>query len=398
MTLYRAAWVLPVAAPPVRDGWVLVGDGRILDAGGGAAPAAAVDLGRAAILPGLVNAHTHLELSGLAGEVPPAASMPAWVCALLAKRRVEPPPAGPVLAAIAEARRAGTALVGDVSNSLATVAPLAASPLAAVVFHELIGFKPRDAGATVAEAARALDDHPGGPDVRVSLAVHAPYSCAPELFRAVRAWLERHPAAVTSVHLGESSEELRFLADGTGPWRELLEALHAWNPAWTPPGVDPVAYVDSLGFLDERVLAVHGVQLGEAALDRLAARGSTLVTCPRSNRWVGAGAPPLDRFHRSGVRVAFGTDSLASVADLNLFAELAEARRLAPGVPARALLASATREGAAALGQADRFGTIEAGRRAALIAVEIPAGVTDVEEYLVTGIQPSAISWLEDRR
>ena len=395
MTAYRAAWVLPVVAPPIRDGWVLVGDGRVVDLGGGIPPAGVVDLGDAAILPGLVNAHTHLELSGLAGQVPPAASMPVWVCDLLARRRLEPPPPGPIVEAIGEARRAGTALLGDVSNSLATVSPLAASPLAAVVFHELVGFNLRDPDRLVADAARALDALAGGPDVQVSLAAHAPYSCAPGLFRAVRAWLDGRREAITSLHLGESPEELRFLADGTGPWRELLEALHAWNPAWTPPGTDPVSYVDGLGFLDERVLAVHGVQLDEAALGRLAARGTTLVTCPRSNRWVGVGPPPIDRFYRAGVRVAFGTDSLASVSDLNLFAELAEARRLAPGVPARTLLASATRDGAAALGHADRFGAIEAGRRAALIAVETPAGVTDVEEYLVTGIPPSAISWLE---
>jgi cytosine/adenosine deaminase-related metal-dependent hydrolase len=387
--------VLPVVVPPIRGGWVRVDGGRVVDLGGGTVPAGAVDLGDAAILPGLVNAHTHLELSGLAGRVPPAASMPVWVCDLLGKRRLEPPPPGPIVEAIAEARRAGTALVGDVGNSLATVAPLAASPLAAVVFHELIGFNPGDPDRMVAEAARALDGLSAGPDVQVSLAVHAPYSCAPSVFRAVRAWLDSRPGKVTSLHLGESAEECRFLADGTGPWRELLEALHAWNPAWTPPGTDPAAYVDGLGLLDERVLAVHGVHLDEAALGRLAARGATLVTCPRSNHWVGVGPPPIDRFYRSGVRVALGTDSLASVSDLNLFAELAEARRLAPGVPARALLASATREGARALGQGDRFGVIEAGRRAALVAVEIPARVTDVEEYLVTGIQPSAITWLE---
>jgi len=395
VTAYRAAWLLPIVAPPIRGGWVLVDGGHVVDLGGGAAPAGAVDLGDVAILPGLVNAHTHLELSGLAGQVPPAASMPIWVCDLLGKRRPEPPPPGPIVEAIAEARRAGTALVGDVGNSWATVAPLAASPLAAVVFHELIGFNPRDAGRMVAEAAGALEGLSAAPDVEPSLAVHAPYSCAPSLFCAVRRWLDGRPGKVTSLHLAESPEEVRFLADGTGPWRQLLEALHAWDPAWAPPGTDPAAYVDGLGFLDERVLAVHGVHLDEAALARLAARGTTVVTCPRSNRWVGAGSPPVDSFYRAGVRVAFGTDSLASVSDLNLFAELAEARRLAPGVPARALLASATWEGARALGQGDRFGSIAAGRRAALLAVETPAGVTDVEEYLVTGIQPSAIRWLE---
>ena len=119
------------------------------------------------------------------------------------------------------------------------------------------------------------------------------------------------------------------------------------------------------------------------------------MTCPRSNRWTGAGTPPLESFYESGVRVAVGTDSLASVEDLNVFAELACMRTLAPHIPAARLLESATLAGARALGLADQFGTIDAGKRAELIAVRVPRGVDDVEEYLVSGLQPDAIEWLE---
>jgi cytosine/adenosine deaminase-related metal-dependent hydrolase len=138
---------------------------------------------------------------------------------------------------------------------------------------------------------------------------------------------------------------------------------------------------------------VHGVQFDGDDLDRLRSRDMTVVSCPRSNQHVGVGAPPLEAFYAMDVNVAFGTDSLASVPDLNLFSELAGARRLAPRVRARALLESATRQGAAALGF-DEFGTIEPGKRAQLIAVRTPAGVDDVEEYLVGGIEPAAVRWL----
>jgi len=163
---------------------------------------------------------------------------------------------------------------------------------------------------------------------------------------------------------------------------------------WQAPHCSPVDYLADMGFLTGAVLAVHGVQLEGSDLDRLQTLGVTLVSCPRSNRYVGVGSPPLEAFYAMDVEVAFGTDSLASVDDLNMFSELAEARRIAPKVPARTLLRSATLTGAGALGFGDQFGSIEPGKRAALIAVRVPEGVSDVEEYLVSGIQPSAIQWL----
>ena len=142
-----------------------------------------------------------------------------------------------------------------------------------------------------------------------------------------------------------------------------------------------------MGFLDDRILVVHGVQFGAAELERIAAKGATLVTCPRGNLRTGAGAPPVEAFYESGNRVAIGTDSLASVPDLNLFAELAQLRRLAPDVRARALIESATINGARALGFDRDFGTIEAGKHDGLIAVELDGTVSNVEEYLVSGIR-----------
>jgi cytosine/adenosine deaminase-related metal-dependent hydrolase len=156
-----------------------------------------------------------------------------------------------------------------------------------------------------------------------------------------------------------------------------------------------VQYLDDNGFLGPRTLAVHGVQMSATDLARLAKKRATIVTCPRSNGYTGAGAPPLEEFYASNVRVSSGTDSLASTPDLNVFAELATIRALAPTIPAEALLDSATRQGADALGFGADYGTIEPGKRARLIAVELPHAVGDVEEYLVSGIQPEQIRWLD---
>ena len=351
-------------------------------------------------MPALVNAHTHLELSHLRGVIPPSDNFLAWIGGIMAARRGYPDPDDPRIldaarAGIAEAHASGTGLVGDISNTLVTAPLLREAGMAAQLFYELLRFNPTDAAAMTREARAKAD--PVASDaamIRVSLAPHAPYSVAPSLFAAIRADLDAHPGHVSSVHLGESAEEVEFVKRGTGPWRTVLQQLNVWTDEWQAPGTSPVEYLDGLGFLDARVLAVHGVQFAGTDLDLLRARGVTLVSCPRSNRYVGVGSPPLEAFYATKVRVAFGTDSLASVEDLNLFAELAEARRLAPRVSAHALLDSATRRGAEALGFGSEFGTIEARKRAQLIAVRVPSGVDDVEEYLVSGITPGDVSWV----
>jgi cytosine/adenosine deaminase-related metal-dependent hydrolase len=402
MIHYHASWVVPITEPPVRDSWVAVDRGRIvaLSRRRPADGTTEVDLGEVAILPGLVNAHTHLELSYLRDQVPPSSTFVAWIRDVMSARGTRPDPDSPEILgavdrAIDEAIACGTAVVGDISNTLVTFGPLARSPLAAIVFYELIRFNTPDARAVVERASQTLEALAPTERVRASLAAHAPYSVAPLVFRAIRQAVDRDPFSACSVHLSESAEEMEFIRTGGGPWRAMLEELGSWDPTWVPPGGTPVQFLDESGFLDGRVLAVHGVQMNAADLQRLAARGTTLVTCPRSNGHTGAGAPPLDEFYHSGVRVAVGTDSLASTPDLNVFAELATMRALAPSVPAAALLDSATRQGSRALGFDADFGTIESGKLARLLAVTVPAGTSNVEEYLVSGIAREQIRWIE---
>jgi cytosine/adenosine deaminase-related metal-dependent hydrolase len=403
MRIYHAAWVLPVLTPPIRQGWVAVEDGRIVDTGGrherpDAPPAGEhVDLGEAAIMPALANAHTHLELSWLRGRTRPAGSFLGWVSAMLRERlqspdgRDEAYVRASMALALDEMKASGTGLVGDVSNSLAHLDVLDASGLEGIVFHEVIRFRAADAERVVEESRRKIGEARAGGRWRLALAPHAPYSVAPTVFRALAAARPGLPEPRMSVHIAESPEEVEFIGRGGGGWPDLLKRLGAWDPDWRAPGCGPVEYLDRLGFWDGRTLAVHAVQASDADLAILSERGVTLVTCPRSNAWVGAGAPPVDAFYRSGARVAVGTDSLTSVEDLNLFSELAALRRIAPGVKAAHLLRSATLSGAEALGFGATHGAIARGRTAALIAVEVPPGTTDVEEYLVSGIEPGKV-------
>jgi aminodeoxyfutalosine deaminase len=394
-----AAWVLPVAGPPIEGATIAVDDGRIVSVEPGIAPEAENIGGPCVVLPALVNAHTHLELSYLRGRIPRASRFTDWVKPLLAARQAAPDPERiqvEAAAAISEAHATGTWLFGDVSNTLAAVPLLRQLRRPARVFYELLGFNVADPEARVAEARTRIDaaerDGDAG-DIRFSLAPHAPYSVSPALFDAIRRDASRHDG-VTTVHLAESPEEVQLLADGSGPWRELLQTLGVWTDTWHPPACSPVAYLHQRGFLDASTVAVHGVQCNGDDITHLRSVGATLVSCPRSNAWVGAGRPPLTELYAAGVPVAFGTDSLASVEDLNLFSELAWARRLAPGVPARQLIESATMRGAHALGFGGDYGSIEAGKRAALISVRLPRDVRDVEEYLVSGIPAADIAWV----
>jgi len=396
MIVHRGAWVLPIAAPPVRRGWIAVERGRIAAIGGPAdvppASAEPSEERQEILLPGLVNAHTHLELSWLRGLVPPCSSMPAWVDRLIARRRaVAGQPPTPIVEGIEEVMAGGTALIGDIANTLDAWEPIARSGLGGYVFHELLGFNVQDPDTIVADTQASIDALEHIPHLRCAVVPHAPFSTSPALFTAIAA---AGRDRVLSVHLGESNEEVEFLHTGLGAWRDLLERLGTWDPGWSPPGCGPVEYLERLGCVNERLLAVHGVQLTDAELARLADAGATLVTCPRSNRWTGAGDPPIGRFYDSGVRVAIGTDSLASVETVRLFDELAAVRALVPGVPAAAVLRSATASGAEALGFGDVYGTLEPGKVAAVIGVQVPPDVTDVEEYLLSGIAPGAVRWV----
>ncbi len=404
MTAVTARWVLPVSGAPVAGGWVSVAHGRVADVGGGSAPAGARDLGDTVLLPGLVNAHTHLELSWMAGRVPPQVSMDAWIRTMMGIRRAGPAGGDAEVAAamrdaLASAKATGTVLIGDISNSLASVPALAEAGVDATVFHEILGFNPLDVASQVREAharLRSVHQSTRPREHRSSVVAHAPYSTAPELFREIAA---RHVGpAPLAVHLAESNEEMEFLRTGQGPIREMLEALGVWTGTWTPPGSHPVRYLRDLGYLQPGTLLVHGVHFTADDLDDARSAEAVVVTCPRSNVWVGGGVPPLARFYASGVDVAIGTDSLTSVDSLNLFDELAAMRRLAPEVDAARLLESATRVGAEALGYTRDYGTISTGKLAKFVAVQLPAGLTrvrDVEEYLVSGVPASSVSLVD---
>lgn len=407
MQVYAARWLLPVTSPPVQDGAVAVEGSRIVAAGTRdrvlelAGGADVDDLGDAVVLPGLVNAHTHLELSWMAEDPPPGGDYLDWLRALLARREHEDPDVArqAALRAIETVVSRGTVAVGDVSNEAWIVPLLARSSLYGVAFQEIYGFRAADAEGLIQRAAERLDVLAADPDVAaasgrmsVALTPHGPHTTSAGLLRALagRSTASRAPL---SVHVAESSAEAALLADGGGPFAALLRARGQWDDDWIPPRLSPVAHLDRLGALTPRTLAVHCVQLEQQDHSRLQSRGATVVTCPRSNLRLGVGRAPIPQLLRQGIPVALGTDSLASAPDLDLFAEMAALRREHPGLAPAAVLRMATLNGARALGLGERLGSIEPGKLACLLVVPLANAADDPQECLCS--EPGVVHLLE---
>ncbi len=288
------------------------------------------------LLPGLVNAHVHLELDR--PLVPGGRGLVEWVLAL--RGRGAPPGDGSGPAR--EARAFGTALVCDVSNGGHTAPALRAAGLAGVVQHEVLGLGRDTLPARLAVAERA--SRVEGP-ITVRPSPHATYSTHPELIRAAA----RPGGAPATIHLGEDPDERRFLERGEGSFAALLDTFGVDWRHLAPPGCGPVEWLDRLGVLGPDLLLVHGVDLDDADRARIAARGATVVLCPRSNLHVGGWLPDVPALLAAGVRIALGTDSLASVPDLDLLAEVHLLCAAFPSVPEGVFWRAATAGGADAL-------------------------------------------------
>jgi cytosine/adenosine deaminase-related metal-dependent hydrolase len=364
----------------VRDGAVVVDRaGAIVDVG----PAdrvlprhagAALERVRGALLPGLVNAHTHLELSALRGQIPGGAGFVPWVEHMLGTRaEVEPEQeSAQIDRAIDELESFGTVAVGEVTNSLAAVTKLAKRGIVGSVFHEVFGVEREPLESRVAELPRMVQECVGSwpsPDLVYTPTLHTLYTTHSVVARRIVQDAREHGARA-SLHLAEHASERRFLEHGDGPiadWYETRLRLPRSRIEW--PGMSPVAFADNLGALGPHVLCIHLTDARPDELELVARRGAPVVFCPRSNLFIETRLPPLLAARAAGLFPALGTDSLASNVSLDV---LAEARALAdrfPTIAATDLLRMATWEGARALGRSD-IGRIAIGSRPGLVAIE----------------------------
>lgn len=372
----RARWLLPIGSPPIEGGWIRLDRGRITAIGRRGPPGPVHDLGDAIVLPGLVNAHTHLEFSDRTAPLDPAGGLPAWIERVVTLRRSHAQDADQEAARVihairrglAESAAAGVTTVGDI----ATAAPLAAYAQAGPrvrVYREGLGLSADMAAAACRAVLRDLD-RLGAAGVPTGISPHAPYSVAAPLGRRLVATAVARGLPV-AMHLAESREEGDLVASGSGRFRAVLESLGAWQLDHPPRLRAAADWITSLSKAP-RGIVVHGTHLPDdpAALARLARHRDRLavVICPRTTRALSDTLPPLAALRAAGVRVALGTDSRASNPDLSV---RDECRTLVEGglaSPSEAIR-MATVEGAWALGFEDRAGRLAIGRPADLVVL-----------------------------
>lgn len=381
--LLRARTVLPVCAPPIDDGAVLVRGGHIEAVGKfselhSADSGDVVDLGHAILLPGLINAHCHLDYTRMAGLLRPTRHFSDWIKAIVALK------SGWSYTDYAESwlrgaqmlLRTGTTTVVDI-EAVPELLPevLTATPLRVVSCLELLSVRSRQTARQMVDAAVAkLDTLPGEPP---GLSPHAPYSTSPELLRAA-AVAARERGWLLTTHVAESEDEFEMFQVGSGAMHDWLRPQRDMSDCGQG---SPVACLARHGVLSPHFLAVHANYLapGDAAL--LALAGASVVHCPGSHAFFGHQKFPLNELIKTGVNVCLGTDSLATMpvkrnetAELNLFSEM---RRLAENFPAlkpQRILAMTTVNAARAIGRPTELGRLAPGSCADLIA--IPRGKT----------------------
>jgi cytosine/adenosine deaminase-related metal-dependent hydrolase len=385
MKIYAASHLLPVSSPPIEGGAVAVRDGRFVAVGKlseltAAYSAPVSEFPGSAIIPGLVNAHSHLELTHFPSwkirkgiDYSPR-TYTDWVIQVIKISRglTLQEREQSVLEGIRISMESGTTAVGEIVSNPGLLNFYQLSPLAGRLYFEAIGQEPLQCADLLAQLERSVSGFRGG-RLLAGLSPHAPHTLSPGFFGDV-ATLAGRLSVPMSVHLAESRAELEFLFDSSGPIADKLYPFAGWDAYLPPPRrTTPAAYLDALGILKPGTIAAHCVQITPSEAEILKQRGVAVVLCPRSNDKLDVGTAPVRLLKKSGIPLALGTDSLASNDSLSL---LDEARYLLDRFPdditPDEALRMVTLSGAEAIGMGAAVGSLEPDKRGDFLVVSLP--------------------------
>ncbi|MDY0087045.1 MAG: amidohydrolase family protein [Coriobacteriia bacterium] len=387
--LLAARYVLPVAAPHIVDGAILVRGDRIVEIGEFEKLAAAHpdeevrDFGLAVLMPGFVDLHTHLEYSAMRGLVD---DLPysEWKLQLLEKEQLldQGDWEDSALLGAAEALRSGITTIADITETGASARAAASVGLRATIYREVSTMEKRLVGEVMTRAAEDIAKwrEYGDPSrLTIGIAPHATYSCHPELYRRVAEKAVAEGLRV-SMHVAVSRDEYDFVKYGSSRLAvDYRDTYSGTDLGWLPTGVSPVLYLNQWGLFDvPNLLAVHCTQVDDSDMEILAEHDVAVAYCPRCNAKLGMGVAPLGMMLQRGIRVGIGTDSPASNNTLDMFDEMRIGLLIQRSVSgyerhliAREYIKMATMNAARALGIGEIVGSLEPGKQADIIAVDI---------------------------
>jgi cytosine/adenosine deaminase-related metal-dependent hydrolase len=373
-----ARWIFPVAGPPLPNGTITIRGDSIEAVTPRGERIADEDFGNAAIIPGLVNAHTHLDLSGARAQTPPTDPdhFTDWLRGVIAYRRSRAPEqvTADMQTGLAECLSHGTTLLGDITADGGSWDAIAASQVRAVVFRELIGLSSERAEKAGAAGLEWHKTHLATATCRPALSPHSPYSARESLLTA------GDPRFMVAIHLAESPSELKLIQSHAGPFVPFLQQLGAWDETGLTRSIDQVITANRSS---RNALFVHGNYL-QPEVAQFFQDSMSIVYCPRTHAAFKHQPHPFREFLARGIRVCLGTDSLASNPDLDILAEARFVHRLHPDFPCDQLLRMVTLAGAEALGWSDVCGSLEVRKSADLVVVSLPDRETDPHELLLS--------------
>ncbi|GAB4248876.1 MAG: amidohydrolase family protein [Thermoleophilia bacterium] len=404
--IYEADWVLPITAAPIRRGAVRVEGGAVADVG----PAGEVrarypedpvtSFHHAILMPGFVNAHVHLDYTVFRGLFDDCNFGDWMLHFMVAKRKLRAADyAASAMLGAMECVTSGITAIGDtVFDGEATVKAANALGLRAYAFAEAFGMDDAHVAGAVEQAARRVAHlrNIAGPLVSIGLSPHAPYTVSGPLYRALTAYALREGLKVAT-HVAESQAEVTFVRNGSGVLAHDFRELVGWDDLmWMPTGTSPIKYLEQWDAFDADVIAIHCVQVSPSDIEVLRKYDVAIAHCPKSNAKLACGIAPVSDFVAAGLRVGIGTDSLASNNILDMFDEMRmtiflhrASQASAACMTAEQVLAMATLGGAQVLGLADKVGSLEPGKRADMIAVDMEyshfAPIDDPVSALVYG-------------
>ena len=365
----KARWVLPVLTPPVENGVIEIAGDTIVAVRQGCP--ATHDLGDSILIPGLVNAHTHLDLTGFPRPVTPPPTFADWIIQVIQHRLRETPEQRlmAIRKGVRQSMAHGVTLLGDISSNGASSQVIASESVAATVYHEILGLNLERANQTRSAAANWLSSQSLA-NVLPAISPHAPYSTRSDLY----AWAQSLSVPVQT-HLAESFEEIALITHGSGPLAKMLHDLKLLPTENMPQGVNDVLRLLASQSSTQPVGLVHANYLPLESASSLGPN-VTLIHCPRTHDWFGREPFPLLEWIRAGIPIALGTDGEACNPDLDILAEASTLFQMHPDIPPAKILEMCTINGAAVLGWKGKAGALAPGHYADMVSMATDSAST----------------------